>query len=217
MADNQIYSIIQSPNHSIQIGVTGGIGSGKSVVCRIFEALGAPIYNADDRAKWLINHDEPLKIAIKNLLGEIAYLPDGSYNRVWVAAQVFNNAVLLQQLNALVHPLVFEDAAAWLRQHQNAPYVVRESALMKKGTGIDKIVVIHAPVATRIKRIKQRDPQRSEQEIRDIIARQMPDSERLAMADFVIYNDETQLLIPQVLRVFELISSQQSTVGSVVN
>ena len=174
------------------------------MVCRIFEALGAPVYAADDRAKWLINHDEPLKMAIIKLLGETAYSPDGSYNNAWVAAKVFNNVELLQQLNALVHPRVFEDAAAWLRQYSNAPYVVRESALMKKGAGIDKIVVVHAPVAMRIERVKQRDPQRSEDEIRNIMTRQMSDDERLSMADFVVYNDESQLLIPQVLRMHEL-------------
>ena len=192
----------------LQIGITGGIGSGKSVVCRIFEALGVAVYDADSRAKWLTNNDIALKNELVKLFGTTVYLPDGTYNRPWVAAQVFNNEALLKQLNTLIHPRVFEDAAAWLGQHQTAKYLVRESALATKATDLDQLVVVHAPLAMRIARIKQRDPQRSEAEINNIIARQMPDEERLRMADFVIQNDERQLLIEQVLHLHEVFSKR---------
>ncbi|TAH08748.1 MAG: dephospho-CoA kinase [Runella slithyformis] len=184
----------------LQIGITGGIGSGKSIVCRIFSTLGVPIYDADSRAKWLINHQVALQSDIIDLLGTNAFV-NGQYNRPWVAAQVFDNPTLLQQLNAVVHPRVFADSAIWLQQHQNAPYVLRESALATKGANIDKVLVVSAPLDLRVARIKQRDPHRTEIEIRNIIARQPTDAEQLQMADYVITNDDTQLLI---LRVQEL-------------
>jgi dephospho-CoA kinase len=196
---------------SLQIGITGGIGSGKSLVCRIFSALGVPIYSADERAKWLLNYDEKLKKTVEALLGAEAYLPDGSYNRQWVASKVFNNSTLLRELNAIVHPRVGEDTQAWLKQHKKAPYVVKEAAIMVKAGQnnlLDKVVVVHSPVDLRVARVLQRDPQRSETEIRDIIARQVSDEERLAVADYVIYNDDSQLLIPQVWRLHRIFSTK---------
>lgn len=185
----------------LKIGVTGGIGSGKSIVCRIFSALGVPVYSADDRAKWLLNHDLSLKSAVTQLLGSEAYLPNGIYNRAWVASQVFQNPPLLQKLNAIVHPRVGEDTQEWVEQNSNAPYVIKEAAIMAKAgqnNDLDKVIVVDATVDLRVARVMQRDPQRSEKDIRDIIARQISDEERHKIADFVIYNDESQLLIPQV-------------------
>ncbi|MFN4147124.1 MAG: dephospho-CoA kinase [Runella sp.] len=185
----------------LRVGVTGGIGAGKSLVCRVFEALGVPIYTADERAKWLLNHDLALKAAVRQLLGSEAYLPDGQYHRNWVASQVFQNPDLLQQLNALVHPRVKEDTIAWVNQHSLKPYIIKEAAIMDKPNAqnqLDCVVVVHAPVALRVARVRQRDPHRSEKEILDIIARQQPDTDRLAIADYIVYNDETQLLLPQI-------------------
>ena len=113
------------------IGITGGIGSGKSLICRIFAIMGIPMYEADTRAKWLITNDIILKKSIIQLLSSTAYLPDGSYNRTWVASQVFGNPNLLQQLNQLVHPRVREDAAQWITQHQSSPFLLYEAALMQ--------------------------------------------------------------------------------------
>lgn len=196
---------------SLQIGITGGIGSGKSLVCRIFSALGIPIYSADDRAKWLLNHDEKLKKTVEALLGSEAYLPDGSYNRQWVASKVFNNSILLRELNAVVHPRVGEDTQAWLKLHSKAPYVVKEAAIMGKArqnNSLDKVIVVHSPVDVRVERVMQRDPQRSETEIRDIIARQVSDEERIKVADYVVYNDDNQLVIPQVWQLHQLFSKK---------
>lgn len=186
---------------ALQIGITGGIGSGKSVVCRIFEALGVPFYSADERAKWLLNHDDKLKKTVEALLGKDAYLADGGYNRRWVAQEVFSKPALLQQLNAVVHPRVGEDTEAWVKKHKKAPYLVKEAAIMARAgqnNSLDKIIVVEAPVELRVARVLQRDSQRSEAEIRDIIARQISDDERLKLADYVVKNDESQLLLPQV-------------------
>ena len=190
----------------LQIGVTGGIGSGKSIVCRILKAFGVPVYEADERARWLVDHDPILRADIRRLLGPNAYEANGRYNRPWVAGQVFGRPELLEQLNALIHPRVYADTLAWVEAQAGAPYVVKEAALMRAagdGNTLDKVVVVHAPLDLRLQRIRHRDPHRTDDEIRSIIDRQMPDEERLKLADFVIYNDERQLLIPQVVRLHE--------------
>lgn len=184
-----------------QIGVTGGIGSGKSVVCAIFRALGAPIYEADTRAKWLVNHDAILRSDITRLLGPQAYDLAGEYNRTWVAARVFARPELLQQLNALIHPRVYADTLAWVREQQGAPYVIKEAALMSAagdGNSLDRVVVVEAPLDLRLARIRRRDPHRTEDEIRNIISRQISDEARRRLADHLIQNDEIHLLTPQV-------------------
>ncbi len=183
------------------IGITGGIGSGKSIVCKVFATMGIPIYEADSRAKSLMNNDLYLKKLIKNLLGEQAYTPTGEYNRAWVASQVFNNPVLLKQLNAIVHPRVRDDSEQWIQQHSKVPFLLYEAAIMKaagEGNHFDKVIVVNAPIGLRIKRVQKRD-NRSEKEIKDIIARQISDEERLKIADFVIENDEEVPLLQQIL------------------
>ncbi len=190
------------------IGITGGIGSGKSLVCKVFSVLGIPIYEADARAKYLISHDQLLKKSIIELLGEQAYLASGDYNRAWVASQVFGNPILLSKLNALVHPKVRQDATDWIQQNQQTSFVLYEAALMKAagdGNTFDKVIVVNAPVDLRIQRIKVRD-QRSEAEIRAIIERQISEEERKKIADFTIENDEKQPLLPQILDLYEKFS-----------
>lgn len=195
------------------IGVTGGIGSGKSLVCRIFEAFGIPVYYADERAKWLVDNDAILKADVTRLLGPEAYDPIGRYNRSWVAAQVFGKPELLLELNALIHPRVYADTALWTNGYPSKPYVVKEAALLRTagedGNNLDKLIVVQSPLELRMQRIKKRDPHRNEQEIQNIISRQMGDEERLKMADYVIYNNETQLLIPQVVQLHKLFSGSE--------
>lgn len=195
----------------LQIGVTGGIGSGKTVVCRVFETLGVPVYYADERAKWLTEHDPILKADIRRVLGALAYDSLGRYNRAWVAAQVFADPALLTQLNGLVHPRVLSDTLTWVGQHSHQPYVIKEAALMRAagdGNSLDKVVVVQAPETVRVERIRRRDPHRSEAEIRNIISRQVGDDERLRIADFVLHNDESQLLLPQILALHANFSGQ---------
>ena len=194
------------------IGITGGIGSGKSLICKIFSTINIPIYDADSRAKYLINNDLSLKNSIKNLLGENAYLPTGIYNRKWVASQVFNNPDLLKQLNSLVHPCVHKDSHDWVKKYSKSPFLIYEAALMKAAGDnnmFDKVIVVNAPINLRIQRIQVRD-KRSEQEIKDIIARQISDEERLKIADYVIENDDKEPVLKQVLELYEILSGQVS-------
>lgn len=197
----------------LQIGVTGGIGSGKSVVCAVFASLGIPVYAADERAKWLTEHDPILKADIQRVLGPDAYDTAGRYNRAWVASQVFADLALLTALNSVIHPRVLADTAAWVNEQTGKPYVVKEAALMKaagSGNSLDSVIVVQAPVALRIERIRQRDPQRSDAEIQQIIDRQISDAERAQLASYVIENDESQLLLPQIIRLHDLFSQQAS-------
>lgn len=185
----------------LRIGVTGGIGSGKSLVCRVFASLGIPVYMADDRAKWLTENDPILKADITRVLGTMAYDTLGRYNRSWVASQVFSNPDLLQRLNAVIHPRVWADTADWVAQQTHAPYVIKEAALMKAASpeiGIDQVVVVESPLALRVERIRQRDPHRSVDDIQRIIANQISDEQRRQFADHILLNDESQLLLPQI-------------------
>ncbi|MBD2756379.1 dephospho-CoA kinase [Spirosoma validum] len=197
----------------LQIGVTGGIGAGKSVVCQVFQALSIPIYEADERAKWLTEHDPILKADITRVLGRNAYDVMGHYNRAWVASQVFSDPVLLGQLNGVIHPRVLSDTDAWVNEHLGKPYVVKEAAIMRAAgdnNSLDKVIVVRAPIDVRIERIRKRDPHRSAEEILNIINRQVSDEERLKIADYVIDNDDSQLLIPQVIRLHEEFLRQQT-------
>lgn len=187
------------------IGITGGIGSGKSLICRIFSTMNIPIYEADSRAKYLINQDLRLKNSIKNLLGNNAYTPTNEYNRAWVASKIFNNPDLLKQLNLLVHPCVHKDSHEWVKKYPKSPFLFYEAALMKAAgdnNRFDKVIVVSAPIELRIKRIKIRD-KRSEQEIKAIIAQQITDEERLKIADYIIENDDKNPVLSQVLELYE--------------
>ena len=193
------------------IGITGGIGTGKSIICKVFEVLGVPVYYADQRAKWLTNNDLQLRKEIKELLGRNAYDSNGQYNRKWVASQVFDNPALLQILNGLVHPRVFEDTKRWLTQQQNHVYVLREAALTNaagNNNDLTKIIVVNAPLDLRIKRIKKRDTQRTEAEILAIISRQKTEQAFQQIADYQIVNDEKQLLLPQILSLHKALLHQ---------
>ena len=186
----------------LQIGVTGGIGSGKSLVCKIFLCLGVPVYDADSHAKNLMTTDGILISNIKKEFGTLSYNTDGSLNRKYLSETVFNDPKKLETLNSLVHPRVAHDYAKWVREHSHLPYVVKEAALLYEAGSyqqLDKIIVVTAPDELRIERVVNRDPQRSREQIKAIIGQQMPQEEKVKRADFVVVNDETTLLIPQVL------------------
>lgn len=189
----------------IQIGVTGGIGSGKSIVCEIFQSLGVPIYDADSRAKFLMGNDEDLISSIKSAFGLDAYLGTGKINRDYLAKSVFSSSGNTQKINSIVHPAVALDYSNWVLK-QDFPYVIKEAALLIESGSykkLDKLIVVTAPIELRIKRVKSRDSFRSEREIKTIIDKQLSDQEREGKADFILKNDESELLINQVLKLDE--------------
>jgi dephospho-CoA kinase len=188
-----------------QVGITGGIGSGKSVVCRIFKTLGIAIYDADSRAKELMTTDGILIHEIKKEFGNLSYHPDGKLDRSFLARMVFQDDARLKKLNELVHPRVAIDYQHWV-EDQKSPYVIREAALLYE-TGADKLVdfmmVVSAPESVRVARVLKRDVHRTEADVKAIMARQMPEEEKIKRADAVIINDDRQALLPQVLKLHE--------------
>ncbi|PSR04734.1 MAG: dephospho-CoA kinase [Bacteroidetes bacterium SW_11_45_7] len=186
-----------------RVGITGGIGSGKTTVCRIFEALRIPVYYADDRAKKLMQEDDQLIRQVKEAFGEEMYDAHNRLQRQKLADIVFNDEAELKTLNSLVHPAVFRDGQKWAEKHQDVPYTLKEAALMFESGSyqwVDKMIVVTAPEETRIQRITERDGSTPEQ-VRARMAQQMPQEEKDEKADFLIHNDGTQLLIPQVLEI----------------
>lgn len=149
-------------NVPLQIGITGGIGSGKSLICRVFSVLGIPVYQADERAKWLMNHHPALREAIRQHFGTATYHPDGTLNRSYLAAQVFNESDRVSQLNALVHPKVGEDYAEWVLANDHFPYLLKEAALLYEANSyrlLHYTITVYAPIELRIRRVQRRDPQ----------------------------------------------------------
>jgi len=204
---------MKSNNPSLQIGITGGIGSGKSLVSTIFSALGIPVYDADLRAKWVMNIHPVLKTDIITAFGHSAFTTANELNRQYLAKQVFNNSDKVALLNSLVHPRVAEDYTAWVEAHVNYPYLLKEAALLYEAGSyqlLDKIIVVFAPIEIRIQRIQKRDPQRTIEEIQAIMAKQLPEEEKLQRADFIVYNDESRLLIPQILNLHQQFLSMAS-------
>jgi dephospho-CoA kinase len=190
----------------LKVGITGGIGSGKSVVAKIFSTLGIPVYESDQRAKWLIEYNKDIVSEIRDLLGNEAYNEDGKYDKVFVSKAVFQNEELLRKLNQIVHPRVRQDFEDWVLL-QNAPFVLKEAAIISRNAGLDKIIVVHSPKDLRIKRLLKRDTHRNLSEIEKVISNQKTEKEFLEMADFVINNDDKELLIPQVIEVYKKLIS----------
>ena len=187
----------------LKVGLTGGIGSGKSMVARIFEILGAPVYYADDAARRLQNEDPELKRRITGIFGDEAYT-DGKLDRKYISGIVFRDKEKLEQLNAVVHPATIKDAARWMKQ-QNAPYSIKEAALIFESgsqSDLDYVIGVSAPEPLRIKRTMERDAISAE-DVRKRMDKQMPEGTKMRLCNFVIYNDENQLLIPQVIAIHE--------------
>jgi dephospho-CoA kinase len=183
----------------LHIGVTGGIGSGKSMVCRLFSVLGVPVYHADERAKALMEEDPALIAGITARFGEV-YDAQGRLRRKALADQVFHNPEALAELNALVHPAVFRDASSWSAGMHQHPYVLREAALLYESGSwkhVDEVLMVWAPEALRLERVMQRDGL-TEAEVRARMDRQMPVDEKRQRADRVIVNDGSQSLVQQV-------------------
>ena len=189
-------------NTTLQIGITGGIGSGKSLISKIFHCLSIPVYDADSRAKYVMTTDGILIQDIKKEFGELSF-EDGVLNRNYISKVVFENPEKLARLNELVHPRVADDYKRWVGEQSDHPYVLKEAALLFESGShkmLDKLIFVSASEDLRIKRVLKRDPHRTRSQVEDIIKNQMPDSEKIKLADFVTTNNETELIIPQVLK-----------------
>lgn len=185
----------------LKIGITGNIGSGKTTVSKIFELLGIPVFYADAAAKAVMTTDQLLIGGLKEQFGNEAYFDNGELNRKHIAAKVFTDPSELAKLNALVHPAVFRSFDEWVKGFSDEPYVIKEAAILFESGSYklcDYSVIVTAPLQMRLDRVIKRDHiTPSEAESRN--SRQMPEEEKVKLADFRIKNDDTELVIPQVL------------------
>lgn len=187
----------------IKIGITGGIGSGKSTVAKIFETLGVPVYYADDAARRIMNENVALREAIQKEFGQDTYI-NQQLNRPHLASLVFGNEEKLAILNKLVHPLTIKDSEQWM-QIQTGPYAIKEAALIFESEvwkGLDKVIGVSSPHELRLQRAMMRD-NISKEAVVARMSKQMNEEEKMKRCDFILYNNETQLLIPQVIALHE--------------
>ncbi|MEY3323092.1 MAG: hypothetical protein RLZZ417_2675 [Bacteroidota bacterium] len=192
----------------LSVGISGGMGSGKSLICQIFNLLGIPIYNSDYHAKRIMEDDEMVRTEIIRLLGPESYFADDILNKKYIANKIFNDTILLTKLNQIVHPAVKRDAEYWKNYlPENQPYFIRESAILFE-TGIykqlDYNILVTAPESIRIKRIQKRDGLSSE-EIKARLDQQWTEEKKIPLSDFQIVNDGELFLLPQVLKIHQIL------------
>jgi dephospho-CoA kinase len=198
----------------LRIGLTGGIGSGKSTVARIFEVLGIPVYDADSASKKLMAENEELKNKIRNSFGKESY-QNNILNRKYLAEQVFIDREKLALLNSIVHPATIKDAEEWMKK-QNAPYLIKEAALIFESGSqkhLDFVIGVKAPMSLRLQRTMQRDHVSSAQ-VKERMDMQMDEEEKMRLSKYVIVNDEQDMLIPQVIELHEQFLAESANVLS---
>lgn len=187
----------------LKIGITGGIGSGKTTVAKVFEVLGIPVYYADEAAKEIMHKNEPLKQQLIFHFGNETYL-NGKLNRSHLSSIVFNDKEKLALLNSLVHPVTIADAEDWFSR-QTSLYVIKEAALLFESgatDGLHYIIAVTAPETLRIKRVMDRDSVKAD-EVKKRMTNQIDESIKNRLSDFVVVNDEQQMILPQVLKIHE--------------
>ena len=189
------------------VGITGGVGAGKSLICKILNTLGVPIYLSDGRAKVLMNNNEDLKKEIINNFGIESY-KNNKIDNQFLSNKIFENNSHRLKINSLVHPFVKEDFHFWIKKNSNNDYLVKESALIIESESykeLDFLIYVSAEKSTRIKRVLERDPGRNEDDIVKIIKTQMNDKKAINFCDEVIENNENNLLLPKVLKIHKKI------------
>ncbi|MBL7969003.1 MAG: dephospho-CoA kinase [Prolixibacteraceae bacterium] len=186
----------------IKVGITGGIGSGKSTVCKVFSVLGVPVFYADSTAKQLMNSDPLLRDQLIHLFGAAVYLPDQTIDRKYLAGIVFSNTSLLEKLNHIVHPAVRKAFDDWCL-NQNAPYIIHEAAILFESgfyKMMDKTIMVYTDEHERIERVVKRDKIPVEMVIQRM-KNQWKDEEKIKLADYVIGNNDRELIIPQIVEI----------------
>jgi len=197
----------------IKVGITGGIGSGKSTVAKIFAILGAPVYYADDVAKRLMNEHPLIRQQLTEHFGKETY-SDTKLNRPFLSKQVFNNEEKLALLNSIVHPVTIADGEEWMRK-QTTAYAVKEAALIFESGSqrdLDFVIGVFAPMHLRIKRVMDRDGITRE-DVQKRMLNQISEEIKMKLCDYVIINDEQQLIVPQVLSLHEKLLQLQSPIS----
>jgi dephospho-CoA kinase len=187
----------------VRLGITGGIGSGKSTVCRVFNVLGIPVFSADPVANEIIDTDSRIKEGIIAITGKDLY-KSGDLDRTELASLIFNDKSMLDRVNSLVHPVVFNHFRNWMME-QEAPYVIMEAAILfESGASklVDKVATVVAPIEERVERVMNRNTLTREQ-VLERTRNQMDDGERVRLSDYVIHNSENDMIIPSILHIHE--------------
>lgn len=186
----------------IKLGVTGGIGSGKTLVCSVISAMGYPVYNADLEASFIVDSDPNVISSIKQIFGDDIYIKN-QLNRKRVSEIVFTNPELLEKLNSIVHPAVAERFISWVHSFSSRSLVVKEAAILFESgayKGLDKIISVIAPIEIRIERTMKRDGV-SRDSVLDRMNNQIPQEELIKKSNYIIENDGVKLILPQIVRI----------------
>lgn len=186
----------------IKVGITGGIGSGKSTVCKVFRIMQIPVFEADKEARKIMDSNPEVRVQLPRLFGASVYLPDQSIDRKYLANLVFNNPSLLDQLNKIIHPLVRKSFSDWLLL-QESPYVIHEAAILFESGFykiMDKTITVVTSENERIERVMKREGI-SAKMVMLRMKNQWPDEEKIKLADFVIGNNDNELIIPQIIEI----------------
>lgn len=193
---------MKKPDKTVfRLGVTGGIGSGKTTICKVFAALGIPVFYADHEARLVMDNDRTIMDKINSAVGRDMYL-NGSLDRGELAGLIFNDGFLLGKINSIVHPVVFDRFTCW-SAGQTAPYVIMEAAILfESGASelVDKVLTVVTPMEERIERMI-RGKKLTRQQLTERINNQMDDEARIRKSDYVIYNSENDMIVPTVLKV----------------
>ena len=191
------------------IGITGGIGSGKTFICSIFRTLSVPVYEADNESKRLVNTSSIIRAKLTANYGDDIYLPTGDLNKQKLANIIFNDKKELEKVNNIIHPAVFDDLKAWVKKNSDNNYLIHEAAIMfESGANMlmDAVIFIDAPEEIRIKRVLERG-NTTEKEVKRIIDNQMKVSEKKKLSDYVITNDEKEFLLPQINKLHNIFNN----------
>jgi dephospho-CoA kinase len=197
---------------SLKLGVTGGIGSGKTTVCKVFSVLGIPVFSADDEAKKIQESDRDLQLKINSFAGRDLF-PDGKLDRAGLARLIFSDKELLEKVNSVVHPAVFRSFREWA-VNQNSPYSIMEAAILFESGAfkmMDRIVTVVTPMEERIERLV-RSKRLSREQIIERIKNQIDDESRIARSDFVIFNSENEMIIPAILGIHDEMIKLHNTI-----
>ena len=197
----------------LKLGLTGGIGTGKTTVAKIFETLNVPVYYSDYWAKYLTNNNSEIIIKLKNEFGKNIYLDNGELNKVKLSELIFGNKSVLLKVNEIIHPVVRSHFDNWVKnkKKQGSKYIIKEAAILfESGANkqVDKVIIVASQKDIRIKRLLKRD-RTSIAEIEKRMNSQMPEEEKISLSDYVIFNNENELLIPQVLELHKLFNKKQ--------
>ena len=190
-----------------KVGITGGIGSGKTTVAQVFKHLGVSVYSSDERAKHIMSHNECLVAKVIALFGADSYI-NGALNRAYIAQKVFADKAELQKLNAIVHPALKDDFDSWCKQ-QTCAYILKEAAILfesKANIGLDAVLLVTAPKELKIQRVISRDNS-SRSEVLSRMDKQWSDEQKRDLSDFEIINDEHSSLVEQVLTIHQTITA----------